>query len=264
MNRIKRRISEKLGEEKTAKLKKAWNVARIIKNIIGWIMIVVLVFIVISFLMERINGGSPSIFGYRIYRVETASMDPTLKVGDVILSKEISNVNDIKKGDIITFQGDERFSHHRVTHRVFTEPFINDKGELVVVTKGDANEITDGEIYVSDIQTKMQNKLVVLTNLYGFFYSQWGLIVFIAFLILIFFDEVMNLIHLSVGKYDDSKEENISEIIERIQREDAEKLAVERRERAKLEDYGEDSFDQMSEPQDMEDPDPDEVEDEDE
>ena len=135
---------------------------------------------------------------------------------------------------------------------------------MVVVTKGDANKTDDGEIKYSDILTKMQRKLVILTNLYSFFFSPWGLIIFIAFLILVFGNEVMNLIHISVGKYDDSKEENISEIIERIQREDAEKLAVERRERAKLEDYGEDSFDQMSEPQDMEDPDPDEVEDEDE
>ena len=262
MGKLQTKLKNKLGEKKARKISKALRVARIIKNIICGILIAVLVFIVITFLLTRVSGGTPSVFGYSLNRVETGSMEPALKVGDVLLCKNVSEPSEIKEGDIITFQGGAKFSNHKVTHRVLIGPYYNDNGECVIVTKGDANDIDDGEIKLSAVESKMLQKLDFLKKLYDFFFSPWGLIIFIALLILIFFDEVMNLIRLSTGKYDDEeKEESIGEIIERIQREDAEKLEKERHERRKLDDYGEDSFDQMSEPEDLEDPDPEFVED---
>ena len=261
MKKLKSKIKNKLGEKKTEKLKKALKVARVVKNVICWTLVVVLVFAVITFLLARVSGGTPAVFGYSIHRIETGSMEPALHVGDVILNKDITDPSEIKEGDIIAFQGGAKFSNHKISHRVFIEPYLDDNGEWVLVTKGDANEVDDGVIKFSSVESKMVRKLDHLKQLYDFFFSPWGLIIFIALLILIFFDEVMNLIRLATGKYDDKpKEESIGEIIERIQREDAEQLARDRHERAKLEDYGEDSFDMMAEPQDVEDPDPEEVE----
>lgn len=222
--RLKEKLTAKIPEKKRVPIKKTVKVLRIIKNIICWTMVAVLAFLVVTFLLERVNGGTPSVFGYKVYRIETPSMEPALMVGDVILSKDISGVEDIEMGDIITFKGDARFSYHTVTHRVYTPPYTGASGEMVVVTKGDANNAVDGEIKLSDVQTKMVRKLAFLTGLYSFFFSPWGLIIFIALMILIFFDEVMNIIHISTGKYDDKeKEESIGEIIDRIQREDADK-----------------------------------------
>ena len=107
----------------------------------------------------------------------------------------------------------------------------------------------------------MVRKVGFLSKLYSFFFSPWGLIVFIVLLILIFFDEVVNLIRLTTRKYaDGDDEESIGEIIERIQREDAEETKKKRREKAMLEDYGEDNTENVSEPDDLEDPDPEEFE----
>ena len=261
MKKLKSNIKNKLGEKKTEKLKKALKVARVVKNVICWTLVVVLVFAVITFLLARVSGGTPAVFGYSIHRIETGSMEPALHVGDVILSKEVSKPDEIKEGDIITFTNSARFGNRVVTHRVLVAPYEDAQGDTVLVTKGDANEIDDGEMNFKGVRSKMLQKIGFLKKLYDFFFSPWGLIIFIGLLILIFFDEVMNLIRLATGKYDDQpKEESIGEIIERIQREDAEQLARDRHERAKLEDYGEDSFDMMAEPQDVEDPDPEEVE----
>ena len=251
------KLKDKIPPKKRTKVSKTVRVLKTIKNVICWILVAVLAITVITFLLTRVSGGTPSLFGYSINRVETGSMEPELKVGDVLLCKNVSEPSEIKEGDIITFQGGERFSNHKVTHRVLIGPYYNDNGECVIVTKGDANDIDDGEIKLSAVESKMLQKLDFLKKLYDFFFSPWGLIIFIALLVLIFFDEVMNLIRLSTGKYDDEeKEESIGEIIERIQREDAEELKKERYERKKLEDYGEDNFEQTAEPEDLEDPDP--------
>ena len=263
MNKVKTIIKTKIGEEKAAKLRRVWRGVSVVKNIICWTMVAVLVFLVVTFLLERVNGGTPSVFGYKIYRVETPSMEPTLMVGDVILSKDISGAEDIEMGDIITFQGDSRFNNHRVTHRVYTPPYKGASGETVVVTKGDANDVADGEVRLKDVQSKMVRKLAFLTGLYAFFFSPWGLIIFIALMILIFFDEVMNIIHISIGKYDEKeKEESIGEIIERIQREDKEKEEKKQAERAILNEYADDAFEQTGEKEDLEDPDPEHIEEE--
>lgn len=224
MRKIKDRIAAKIGEEKAQKLIKIMNVARIVKNVICWAIIVVLVFAVITFLLQRVNGSTPSVFGYTLQRVETGSMEPELHVQDVILSREISDKSEIAVDDIVTFQGDSRFENRKVTHRVLFAPYLDSEGEWAIVTKGDANFVDDGAIKLKDVESKMIRKVDFLRDLYSFFFSPWGLIIFIFLMILIFFDEVMNLIHIFSGKYEErEEEESIGQIIERIQREDAEK-----------------------------------------
>ena len=223
IDQLKLRFVNKIGVQRAEKLAKIWRVARVVKNVVCWIIIVVLVFVVISFLLSRVNGGTPSVFGYTLQRVETGSMEPALHVEDVILSKEIKDEKDIQVGDIVTFRGDSNFDNRRVTHRVSVAPYIDDEGDWVIITKGDANAVDDGAIKLSKVMSKMVRKMELLRHLYSFFFSPWGLIIFIGMLLLIFFDEVMNLIHLTPHKYDEPEEqETIGEIIERIRREDRE------------------------------------------
>ena len=227
----------KRHEEQPSTPKKVLRVLKTVKNVVCWVLIVILVFTVVTFLLERSMGGTPSVFGYTLHRVVSGSMEPELSVGDVLLNKDISGSGDIQVGDIITFKGGARFNNQKVTHRVFVPPYMDDSGEWVLITKGDANNVDDGEIKLSSVESKVVTKVGILTRMYAFFFSPWGLIIFIALLILIFFDEVMNLIRLSSRKYDDdSDEESIGEIIERIQREDAEKAEKKRRKKESPED----------------------------
>ncbi len=224
MKKIKQKIIAKIGEEKARKLKKVLNVARIVKNVICWTIIVVLAFAVITFLLQRVNGSTPSIFGYSLQRIETGSMEPELLVQDVILSRQISDESEIAVDDIVTFQGDSRFDNRKVTHRVLFAPYIDGEGEWAIVTKGDANYVDDGPVKLDKVESKMIRKMTFLRDLYSFFFSPWGLIIFIFLMILIFFDEVMNLVRIFSGKYEERTDaESIGQIIERIRREDAEK-----------------------------------------
>ena len=220
---IKDKIISRIPEENRPKIAKTFNVLRIIKNIVCWTSIAIMVFFVITFLLNRISGVTPAIMGYTIQRVTSGSMEPELAVGDVIISKQVDDVSVLVVDDIITFDGGSQYEHRNVTHRVVTAPY-EDNGRIYLQTKGDANEIPDNPIYASQVQSKMIRKAPFLTVLYNFFLSPWGLIVFILLLLLIFFDELINIVKITSGYYDsEEKEESISEIIERIQREDNEK-----------------------------------------
>ena len=66
--RIKDKVFGKLPEKKRERIDKTFRVLRVIKNVICWTLIVVLVFAVITFLLTRVSGGTPSLFGYTVQR----------------------------------------------------------------------------------------------------------------------------------------------------------------------------------------------------
>lgn len=214
---------ESHGTREEKELSTPRKVFRIIKNTICITVIVILSFMLISFLIVRVSGGTPNVFGYSIQRVVSGSMEPELQVGEIILSKTVDNPDEVTQGDIITFKGGESFGFNNVTHRVVVTPHMVDNGEYMLMTKGDANDNVDPEINFSAVQSKFISKLDLLKAFFEFFLSPWGLIIFIGALLLVFFDELINLIRIATGSYPEEDEESISDIIERIQREDRER-----------------------------------------
>ncbi len=201
---------------------------RVIKNVVCWTLIIILSFAVITFLLTRFAGATPSLFGYTLQRVSSGSMVPELEVGDVILSRNVGESDELKVDDIITFDGSDQFGEKNVTHRIIVAPY-EANGVVMLQTKGDANDIADNPIEFSRVKSIVLKKLSFLRTIYDMFLSPWGLIIFIALLLLVFFDELMNIIKIATGNYRDEDEESISEIIERIQREDREKAEEKKR-----------------------------------
>ena len=65
--------------------------------------------------------------------------------------------------------------------------------------------------------------------MYEIFLSPWGLLIFIGLLLFVFFDELLNIVRIVTGNYKDEDEEDINDIIARIQREDREKALAEKK-----------------------------------
>lgn len=201
------------------------RIFRIVKRVFLSILIAVLAFALISFVVVRVNGGTPEIFGYSVQRVVSGSMKPTLQVGDIILSKSVSAPDELDIDDIVTFQGGSEFEYNKVTHRVVVPPMVNVDGEYTLTTKGDANEKADGEILFSTVLSKFITKIDFLNRFYEFFMSPWGLLIFIALLLVIFFDELLTVVRVITGNYEedeDDEDENVGEIMERLRREEIE------------------------------------------
>lgn len=199
------------------KKNKAVRVLLAIKNIICWALIVCLALLIVMMLYTRIKGEVPSVFGYSILRVSSGSMEPELMVGDVILDKNIDDVQSIRIDDIVTYKGSGETDGLLITHKVIKAPYKADDGTYYLQTKGIANEIPDNEISADRVVSVMVCKIPQLDALYNLFLSPWGLVIFIALIILIFFDELVAFIRALTGNTKSAKDAaDINEIIERL------------------------------------------------
>ena len=202
------------------KKNKVFRIIKLIKNIICWTLIAVLVFTLVVFFMSRINGSTPSVFGYSIFRVSSGSMEPELMVGDIILDKTVDNPKDLKVGDVITFKSSD-YGDLLVTHKVIKAPY-EENGKLMLQTKGIANEVEDKPISVDNVKGIMICKVDYLDTVYNVFLSPWGLLILIALIVIIFFDEIITIVKILTNNEKSVKDaDNINEIIDRLQ---AEKL----------------------------------------
>lgn len=209
---------------KRKKNSKALRVFRIVKNIFFGALITVMVVFLIFTIAARMNGATPKLFGYTLYRVSSGSMEPFLKVGDIILCKDCDPMT-LKNGDVITYNGETgELAGKRVTHRVVKEPYLNEAdGGYYLVTKGDDNPSEDSPISTSQVTGIFKTKVEFIKWIFDIFVTPWGLLLLIGLIVLAFFGEIVNFVRALAGYDDGEKREDIQDIIERVQREASEK-----------------------------------------
>ena len=112
---------------------------KIVFNVIAWVVLIFALLITILVFSSDKNNGTASLLGYVPLTVESDSMKPTFKKGDLIISKEIDDINSLKKGDVITFW-------------TLIAEVLNDNGSVGFITRGDANNVDDTyTVYAGDI-----------------------------------------------------------------------------------------------------------------
>ena len=111
---------------------------KVLKIIGQFILCLILIFFI---LLNIFSMNNKSLFGFRIYRVISDSMQPALQIGDVIIVKKSTNY---AERDIITYSN----GLTTITHRIIA--INNDE----VITKGDANEVDDKPINKEQIVGK--------------------------------------------------------------------------------------------------------------
>jgi len=128
---------------------------------------------------------------FGLYTIISPSMEPEIKVYDVVVDLNLFDANNIKKGDVITFISNSNISKGlTVTHRV-VEIIDNDNGTKSYVTKGDNNLKADGAtVEESDILGKVLFKIpqlgrvqFLLANKFG-----WILVILLPALGVIIYD----------------------------------------------------------------------------
>ncbi len=133
-------------ENKT--LKKALNIL--------FYVVIVIVFVYAMFaLFSQKEDNSINFLGISSMSVQSDSMFPTFKEGDLIFIKTDFDVNDLVKGDVITYRDSLITSEGLVefynTHRI--DEVVDTGGLKRFITKGDNNltidarQITSAEIY---------------------------------------------------------------------------------------------------------------------
>lgn len=138
------------------------KIFKIIKNVIINAIIFILgiiAFIAIwtSIQLNVQNKEYIDIFGYSAFSTATASMSPTIEIGDIVLVKI---GEDTKEKDIITYKKDNEF----ITHRI-----IEINGESIIA-KGDNNNTQDEAITKDAIVGKVvfiMNNVEVWKNVFS-------------------------------------------------------------------------------------------------
>ena len=162
--------------------------------------IVMVIFVVVM----KTSGGEPNFFGYRMYVIVSKSMEPEIKVGDVIISKEYKG-QELKVGDVVTYLGKEGDLKGRiVTHKVVEVS----TDQTRIVTKGVANQIADPEITPTDIRAVMVKKTVVIGAIYSVITTTWGFISLVILpMVIMIGSEIVHLIRIMRSEGEDGEEE---------------------------------------------------------
>lgn len=137
-----------------------------ISKLLSYAVIVVLVFLgcffVYYFISLKAYQMNPTVniprFG--LYTIISPSMEPAVKVYDVVVDLNVFNENDIKKGDVITFISNSNVSKGlTVTHRVI-DIIDNNDGSKSYITKGDNNLKADqAPVNYNDVLGKVLFKI---------------------------------------------------------------------------------------------------------
>ena len=158
-------------------------------------VILCLLFLITAFLIYYMSssaiaakkGEKPNI---GLYTIVSPSMEPFIKVYDVIIDRKLKSTEELKVGDVITFYSSSLDTDgYTITHRIY-DIKVSD-GKTYYITKGDNNQSVDiGSITRENIVGKMIYKINGLGKIQFFLSSKlgWILIILIPALCFILYD----------------------------------------------------------------------------
>lgn len=170
-------MEETLEESKQFKLQQ-----RI--GILVTVLLVLAVALCLYACIQVLSRGYVNLGGFMMFRVVTGSMEPTIPVGALLITRQV-DIDTIQLNDIICFRTQvSEIWGKIVTHRV-VGVLESELGGILLETKGDANLVMDG--YFVD-STNFVGKVIwhtgdgsVLANVLSLFTSKIGFLGCIVF-----------------------------------------------------------------------------------
>ncbi len=134
-------------------MKKAF---KIIGNIILWLIVIFALLITMLVFSSSSGNGVSNLMGFIPLTVESQSMSPTFDEGDLIISRQINDINELKVDDVITFWTIIDGRKVKNTHRIVR--IHQAENSVSFITRGDNNPIDDEmPAYQADIIGKWTN-----------------------------------------------------------------------------------------------------------
>lgn len=161
--------------EKTNNVKKTIS---IVTNVLLAIIFALSLFVVITTLSNK--NGIPNIFGLGYLTVQSDSMDPTFKEGDLIFVTTTKSSDIFKENDIVTFRAIIDGKQVLNTHKIIS--FTTQGNTRYYTTQGDNETFADANtITAGDIVAKYTNhKFTGAGKVMDFFQSQLGFLLCIV------------------------------------------------------------------------------------
>ncbi len=119
----------------------------------------------------------PKFFGYDSFVIYSGSMEPTVKVGSLLVTKPVAAEN-LQVGDVIVFRHPEN-PDTTITHRI--AGIREENGERIFTTKGDASANPDPrEVHLQGQVGKMAYTIPYLGYLVDFIKTKEGALIFLV------------------------------------------------------------------------------------
>ena len=182
-------------------------ILKTVVTIVSWILFGILVLIIGFLVYYLIATNAYAVKGdkyepkFSLYTIVSPSMEPKIKVYDVVVNTRIDDASEIKKGDIITFISTSNISNGMtVTHRV--TDVVKGQNGLEFRTKGDNNLAEDtATAKEEDLIGKVVLRLPQLGRLQFFIASNGGwLIVVLIPALFIIVNDIFKVIKLNRTK----------------------------------------------------------------
>lgn len=192
-------------------MEKIKKIAGVVGNTLLWAFVIFsLLITVLVFTAQGSADGIPSLFGKSLLTIQTASMEDTYMVGDMVFMTKLTDEEklNLEKDMIITYRAPIDINKDGITGDINTHRIYSiDPDTGIIVTKGDGNFLPDNQgdtpytIHRNDVigVCTEDDKLDGVGNVIEFLRSRLGFFVCIVLpLILFFLYELYNFISILV------------------------------------------------------------------
>lgn len=163
---------------------------RILNTVVNVILVIAIVVAALCTYVSYVNtsgNGVPSIFGIRMFSIQTESMYPVLLPGDLIFDTAVEDPGELRQGDIITYwtviNGERVLNTHTIVG------IYDGDGFLIFETKGEKNSAVDAlTVHESEIVGKYSGVRVAnMGKVFDYLQSPEGFFVVIVVPVFLFF-----------------------------------------------------------------------------
>lgn len=172
---------ETVKEKRTGRQK-----ASLAVNIVLAVALVIAALCAYVSFVSKSGNGVPNILGVEVFSVQTDSMYPVLKPGDLIIDKAVKDPSKLRVGDIITYwtviNGQRVLNTHTI-HNIY------DGGDyLIFETKGENNSIADSlTVHESEVVGKYTARIGGVGKALDFLQTSKGFLICIVIPVAAFF-----------------------------------------------------------------------------
>lgn len=161
------------------------KVSLVVNIILAVALVIAALCAYVSF-VSKSGNGVPNILGVEVFSVQTDSMYPTLKPGDLIIDKAVKDPSKLRVGDIITYWTVIDGQRVLNTHTIYN---IYDGGDyLIFETKGDNNNVVDSlTVHESEVVGKYSTRIGGVGKALDFLQTSKGFLICIVIPVALFF-----------------------------------------------------------------------------
>lgn len=170
------------------------SASKTLNKIINIVLVIVIIFAAATTFMSFVKtsgSGVPNIFGVQFLSIQTDSMYPTLKAGDLAIDTPIRDFSKLRPQDVITYwtviDGERVLNTHRIVN------IYDGGGYYIFETKGDNNTAIDPlTVHESEVVGKYRFHIGSAGKFFDYLQTSSGFFIVVLLPVILFF--ILNLV----------------------------------------------------------------------